>query len=116
MTRQTDAATAALIAEALARKGATKVAVGTSSGITDRQWYKASQGVIDLRERDLSAERADEQMRERFAEARSVGVPSDVAYLFATGQIECCSCADIVSPEARAHAKAEAARILKGRR
>lgn len=111
MTRQTDAATAALIAEALARKGATKVPAGAGVGLTDRQWFAASQGKIDLRAKLSGSEQADERMREKFAEARSVGVPSDVAYLFATGQIECCSCADMVSAEARAHARSEARRI-----
>lgn len=111
MTRQTDAASAAAIAAFLAKKSATKIAVGTSSGITDRQFYLASQGNLDLTGRNFDAERADERMREKFAEARTVGVSSDVAYLFATGQIPCCSCADLVSDEARAYARSEARRI-----
>lgn len=111
MTRQTDAASAAAIAAFLAKKSATKIAVGISSGITDRQFYLASQGNLDLKGRDNEQERADERMREKFAEARSVGVTSDVAYLFATGQIPCCSCADLVSDETRAHARSEALRI-----
>lgn len=105
------AASDAAIAAFLAKRAVTKVAVGTSSGITDRQFFLASRGDIDLKERDNDAERADIRMREKFAEARHVGVPSDVAYLFATGQIECCSCADMVSDEARAHARSEARRI-----
>lgn len=115
MTKQTDTATAALIAAAMASRGVTKVAVGENSGISDRQFFLASRGDIDLKDRDNDQERADIRMREKFAEARSVGVTSDVAYLFATGQIECCSCADTVSDEARAHARSEARRIMAKR-
>ncbi len=109
--KKVDAEIAALIADALAKKGATKIAVGTNSGISDRQFFLASRGDIDLKARDNDAERADIRMREIFAEARSVGATSEAAYLFATGQIECCSCADMVSDEARAHARSEARRI-----
>jgi hypothetical protein len=111
MTNTNDA-----IAAFLAKGGKVrKLDASASSGISDREFFLASRGEIDLKRRDWDAERADEQMREKFAEARTVGVPSDVAYLFATGQIECCSCADLVSDEARAHAKTEARRIERKR-
>lgn len=42
---------AELIAEFLARKGATKVDASASNNITSGQWYKASQGEIDLNEK-----------------------------------------------------------------
>ncbi len=42
-------AAAAAIADFLARKSVTKVAVGTSSGISDRQFFLASRGDISLR-------------------------------------------------------------------
>ena len=42
---------AELIAEFLAKKGATKVDANASNNITGGQWYKASQGVIDLNEK-----------------------------------------------------------------
>ena len=114
MTKRIDPATAAALAAFHARGGqVTRLDAEASSGVTPRQWYAAARGKIDLRSQlnGSDAERADERMREKFAEARTVGVPSDVAYLFATGQIECCSCADLVSDEARAHARAEARRI-----
>ena len=104
------------IAAFLAKGGAiAKIDATVSSGITDRQFYLASKGDIDLKEIDFEQERADIQMREKFAEARTVGVSSDVAYLFATGQIECCSCADMVSDDARADARFQARRIERKR-
>jgi hypothetical protein len=43
--------TAELIAEHLAKKGATKVAVGESNNIPNGMWYKAAQGQVDLNEK-----------------------------------------------------------------
>jgi hypothetical protein len=40
-----------LIAAHLAKKGATKIAVGTSNNIPSGHWYKAAQGEIDLNEK-----------------------------------------------------------------
>jgi hypothetical protein len=37
------------IAAFLASKGATKLPTGASNNVTSGQWYKASQGVVDLR-------------------------------------------------------------------
>lgn len=37
-----------LIAEFLAKKGATKIAVGESNNVSNGMWYKASQGEVDL--------------------------------------------------------------------
>lgn len=40
-----------LIAEFLAKKGATKVAEGVGNNIPNGMWYKAAQGVVDLNEK-----------------------------------------------------------------
>jgi len=52
------------IAAFLASKGATKVPTGASNGVTDRQWYAASQGKIDLRSR-LGGKSDNELIEER---------------------------------------------------
>jgi hypothetical protein len=86
-----------LIAEHLAKKGATFVAPGVGVGFTDRQWYAASQGRIDLNEKlaKRDEERAAERVRERFAEARYYGASQDLAHRYATGQIDCLCCGDL---------------------
>ena len=42
---------AELIAEFLAKKGATKVETGASNNITGGMWYKAAQGEVNLNEK-----------------------------------------------------------------
>lgn len=92
------------IAAALAAfKGkVTRVETGASSGITDRQWYAASQGRLDLNAKlrgeavtvELTEHQAERE-RERFAEARHFGASQDLAHRYATGQIDCLCCGDI---------------------
>ncbi len=74
MTNQAAAAkiaAAAAIAEFLARKSVTKVATGASSGISDREFFLASRGDIDLTI-DRS-ERIAERQLEAGREARHCG-------------------------------------------
>ena len=89
----------ALAAALAAYKGkVTRVDADASSGITDRQWYAAAQGRLDLNNRAAGCElteRQAERQRERFAEARHLGATQDEAYLYATGQTDCLCCVDI---------------------
>lgn len=71
----------------------TRVDADASSGITDRQWYKASKGELDLNRK--VKENAAERERERFAEARYFGASQDLAYRYATGQVDCLCCGDL---------------------
>ena len=71
----------------------TRIETGASSGITDRQWYRASKGDLDLNEK-VEENRAERE-RERFAEARHFGASQDLAYRYATGQVDCLCCSDI---------------------
>lgn len=89
--KKTDEATLAAIA---AFKGkVTRVETGASSGISDRQWYRASKGDLDLNEK--VAENREERVREKFAEARYYGASQDLAHRYATGQIDCLCCGDL---------------------
>lgn len=58
------------IAAFLARKNVTKVAVGTSSGITDRQFYLASQGNLNLRENTFANAMGEEIYVETVVQAK----------------------------------------------
>lgn len=66
--KKVDPAIAAALAAHAAKGGkVTRIETGASSGVTDRQWYAASQGKIDLRSR---LDGSDEERRsERFLEA-----------------------------------------------
>jgi hypothetical protein len=68
-----------LIAEHLAKKGATKVAPGVGVGFTDRQWYAASQGKIDLREKLASDDRYAERVMETVREHSHCGASTSEA-------------------------------------
>lgn len=65
---------AELIAEFLAKKGATKIAADENSGITKKEFYKAARGLIDLKERELDDEQLAERKLEVAREARHVGL------------------------------------------
>lgn len=76
MSKPIDPATAAALAAFKARGGTvTRIETGASSGVTDRQWYAASQGKIDLRSRlnGGDEERAAERYAETFRETRHAG-------------------------------------------
>lgn len=77
MNRQTDAASAAAIAAFLAKKSATKVGVGINSGISDRQFFLASRGDIDLKT-DTSEQRSERYM-ETVREAKHCGADDNEA-------------------------------------
>lgn len=71
----------------------TRVDADASSGITDREWYRASKGELNLN-RKVKENRAERE-RERFAEARHYGASQDLAYRYATGQVDCLCCGDL---------------------
>lgn len=73
---------AELIAEHLASKGATKVAADASNGVTDRQWYAAIQGRINLRARlhGTDSERRSERFMETVREAKHCGASDSEAF------------------------------------
>jgi hypothetical protein len=78
MTRQTDAATAALIAAALAKKGVTKIAVGESNGMTARQWYRAARDSDNARVvEDYSVEEALSEREREIGAAHGVAGVND---------------------------------------
>ena len=64
------------IAAFLAKGGSVrKIATGEGAGVTDRQWYAASQGNLDLRSKlnGSDDERLAERRMETFRETRHVG-------------------------------------------
>ena len=65
---------AELIAEFLAKKGATKLAQDENSGITKKEFYKAARGELDLKARELDEEKLAERKLEVAREARHVGL------------------------------------------
>ena len=81
---------AELIAEFLAKKGATKLAPDANSGITRKEFYKASRGLIDLRERELSDEQLAERQMEVAREARHVGLSRSEALDLARAESKRC--------------------------